>query len=56
MEDLIDLERLWEVQKRKIVSLALFDLFKSPGKEARTKSIDYKDLLDKGRSAVLVEH
>ena len=56
MEDLIDIERLWEVQKRKIVSLAPFNLFKSPGKEARTKSIDYKNLLDKGRSAVLVEH
>ena len=46
----------WEVQKRIIISPALFNLFKSPGKEAHTKLIDYKNLLDKGRSLVLAEH
>ena len=50
MEDVIDLEGLWEVQK------ALFNLFESPGKEAHTKLIDYKNLFDEGRSVVLLEH
>ena len=56
MEEVIDLERLSEVQKCIIASPALFSLFKSPGKEAHTKLIDYKNLLDKGRSLVLAEH
>ena len=53
MEKLIDLERLWEVQKRIIASPALFNLFKSAGKEAHTKLIDYKNLLD---SLVIAKH
>ena len=56
MEDVIDLERLREVQKRIITSPALFNLFESPGKEAHTKLIDYKNLFDEGRSVVLLEH
>ena len=52
----MDLESLWEVQKDIIASPALFNLFESPGKEAHTTLIDYKNLLDKGRSVMLVEH